>query len=185
MAPRPRTGWTPGVTPHGSREGAGLLLVYPRPAPTVLLTLRRSDLSVHAGQVSLPGGAVEPGEDALAAALREAEEEVGVDPSLIRPQGELTPLHIPASGFILRPIVATLREPPRLRPSEVEVERLLEVPLTDLQDRHRLRIERRQLLGQDSLVPYFDLSNEKVWGATAMVLAEFLSLLGRPPDPWC
>jgi 8-oxo-dGTP pyrophosphatase MutT (NUDIX family) len=186
MAPRPRPGWTPGAVPEDVRDGAGLILLYPVQGGRfhIVLTVRRHDLPQHAGQVSLPGGAVEPHEDPIAAALREAHEEVGIDPGAVTVLGRLTPLHIPASGFVLHAVVGHAAARPDLLPDPREVERILEVPLEDLGDPARVRVERRSLAGRAREVPYFDLEGEKVWGATAMVLAELLWLLGTPPDPW-
>jgi len=186
MAPRPRPGWYPGRTPpEGARDGAGLILLYPhRHHLHVVLTVRKRDLAQHAGQVSLPGGAVEPPEDPIAAALREAHEEVGVDPGAVTVLGRLTPLHIPASGFVLHAVVGHAAARPDLRADAREVERILEVPLDELRDPARVLVEQRRLVGRLREVPYFDVDGEKVWGATAMILAELLWLLGTPPDPF-
>ena len=143
-----------------------------------MLTVRAKHLPSHRGQVSFPGGAVEVGESVVEAALREAQEEVGVGPRVVRVAGELSPLHIPASGYVLHPVVAVASETPCFVAATGEVERVLEVPLEHLADRSRLRIERRLLRGLPCDVPYFDLEGEKVWGATAMVLAEFLGVMG-------
>jgi 8-oxo-dGTP pyrophosphatase MutT (NUDIX family) len=175
--------------PGDARDGAGLVLLYPvredgdHDHPSVLLTVRRDDLPNHAGQVSLPGGERESGESLAEAALREAEEEVRLDRSGVRVLGNLSPLHIPVSGFVLHPIVAHYGSRPSLRPDEHEVARVLEVPLRSLLDPSRARMERRHLGGTDYDVPYFAVGGEKVWGATAMVLAELLWLAGYPPDP--
>ena len=147
----------------------------------LLLTVRSSRLPSHAGQVSLPGGAVESGETLEHAALREAHEETGVEPARVRVVGRLTPLHIPVSGYVLHPVVGVTDERPDFRPADAEVDRLLEPGLADLLDpgciRHRPR--RRDGLFQD--VPYFALDGLEVWGATAMVLAEFLQIVATAP----
>jgi len=184
MAPRPRTGWRPGEWPDDSRHGGGLLLVYPGDgAPHVLLTLRDSGLAQHAGQVSLPGGAVEGEESYADAALREAQEEVGLDPSCVRLLGHLSPLHVPVSGFVIHPWAAVTHRRPEFTPDRREVARILEVPLEDLRDPYRQRLERRAGERGQFGIPYFDVDGERVWGATAMILSEFLCLLGSPPQP--
>jgi 8-oxo-dGTP pyrophosphatase MutT (NUDIX family) len=183
LAPRPRPGWKPGRLPGASRAGAALLLLY-GPGATLVLTLRARHLPSHRGQVSLPGGAVEPGETAETAALREASEEVGVDPAAVRLLGRLTPLHIPASGFVLQPVVGVVEARPALTPAPGEVERILEIPLAALVDPACVVVEPWPLRGEVCQVPYFHLDGERVWGATAMVLSEFLCALGAPPDPW-
>jgi 8-oxo-dGTP pyrophosphatase MutT (NUDIX family) len=185
MAPRPRPGWYPGEIPEGLREGAGLVILFPVGDQLhTVLTVRHDKLPQHAGQVSFPGGAREPDEALTEAALREGEEEVGLDPRSLRVLGCLSPLHIPASGFVLHPVVAHAHDRPALRPADGEVERILEVRIKDLRDPARIRAERRLLQDRYYDVPYFDVDGEKVWGATAMVLAELLWLLGTPPDPW-
>jgi 8-oxo-dGTP pyrophosphatase MutT (NUDIX family) len=185
MAPRPRPGWIPDTVPGDAREGAGLILLYPREnEPHLVLTVRRPDLPHHPGQVSLPGGAREPGEGRAEAALREAHEEVGVDPAAVRVLGELTRLHIPVSGFVLHPVVGRVDRRPALRPDDSEVARILEVSLRTLGSPSTLRRERRRHDGVDYDVPFFRVDGETVWGATAMVLAEFLTILGHPPSPF-
>ncbi len=174
--------------PRGDRhepiavEGGVLILLYPRGGePHVLLTLRTTALSRHRGQVSLPGGVVEPGETPLDAALREAEEEVAVVPSEVRILGALTPLVMPHTGFVLHPFVGIADRRPDLHPAEAEVARILEIPVAELRDASRIKLERRTLDGREYEVPYFDLDGEKVWGATAMVLSELLWMLDGPP----
>ncbi len=185
MAPRPRTGWQPGVSPSDCRPGAGLLLLYPKEGRAhLVLTVRESDLPQHAGQVSLPGGAVEGEETIAETALRESEEETGIDPSRVSILGCLSPLHIPVSGFILHPVIGTTDNRPELRRQRGEVARILEVPIDDLADPSRQAIERRTIASREYVIPFIDIDGFKVWGATAMVLAEFLTLLGSAPDPW-
>ena len=103
FAPQPqRPEWRAGHFPSDSRIAAGLLLLYPREYDVAVpLTVRASHLPRHAGQISLPGGAADPGETLAATALREASEEIGVDPAAVRILGELTPVHVVVSGFTL------------------------------------------------------------------------------------
>lgn len=182
MAPRPRWGWDPTRPPPGLRDGAALLLVYPvDEAAHVPLTVRSEGLRQHTGQVSLPGGRVDPGESIEAAALREAAEEVGVVPGAVEILGRLTSLQIPVSGYLLHPVVGVARERPRFRPAASEVSRIIEAPLSLLEQRATARSERRVLTrGEEAMeveVPYFDIDGEKVWGATAMILGEFLAIV--------
>lgn len=182
MAPIPRPGWTRDLIPPGARLAGGLLLLFPlRDRPHVLLTVRSRDLPNHKGQVSLPGGTLEAGEIPRDAALREAHEEAGIDPAHVRVLGELSPLYIPVSGFTLHPFVGAATERPAFRAEPGEVDRLLEVPLDRLRDPACLGRDERELLGRTRRVRYFDVEGERVWGATAMVLAEFLCLIGSPP----
>jgi len=183
MAPKPRAGWQPAVVPDDVRAAAALLLIYPREGrPHLALTVRAASLPQHSGQVSLPGGAVEPGETLEAAALREATEEVGLDAARVEVLGHLSPLHIPVSGFVLHPIVGVSRDRPVFRPDPHEVARVVEAPLALFADPHTVRLRLRTHQGRDYEVPYFAVDGEQVWGATAMVLGEFLWVLGCAPD---
>jgi 8-oxo-dGTP pyrophosphatase MutT (NUDIX family) len=173
-----REAWRTGVFPAESREAAALLLLYPHESGAALpLTVRASGLARHAGQISLPGGATDPGETLAHAALREAAEEIGVDPSDVRVLGELTPVHVLVSGFTLHPIVGITDRRPEFRAAPDEVEEILEVSLHDLRDASRIRQGTRIREGVAVEYPYFDLLGHQVWGATAMVLGEFICLL--------
>ena len=184
MAPRPRPNWDPGRVPENARPAAALALLYPRDEePVLLLTVRGADLPRHRGQVSLPGGAIEGVETVEAAALREANEEVGLDPSVVVVRGRLTPLHIPVSNYLLIPVVATADAAPSLRPCAREVERLIEVPIADLTAADAVRVVPRERDGQTYEVPLFQVGSDELWGATAMIVAELLAILGAPVNP--
>jgi 8-oxo-dGTP pyrophosphatase MutT (NUDIX family) len=177
LAPRPRREWPKGFSPDQIRAAAGLLLVYPAPDPRVVLTVRAETVR-HAGQVSLPGGVVDPGETFDQAALREAHEEVALDPQGVRVLGELSPIDIPVSGFRLHPIVATLDRQPALHPSDHEVARILSVSIDELSAPSAIIETERTRDGRTLQIPGFHVAGVEIWGATAMVLAEFLALLG-------
>ena len=187
LAPRPRRGWRPDHVPAGAQPAAGLVLLYLRgTAPHLLLTVRSGALPRHGGQVSLPGGRVEPAESIPAAALREAAEEVGVEPGRVRVLGKLSPLYLAVSDFVLHPVVGVAAAHPPFRPRAAEVGRVLEAPLAALLGA-RGRPRRGFICRRETLVraPYFALCGERVWGATAMILAELLTVLGAAPaDPW-
>ena len=131
--------------------------------------------------MSLPGGAIEGGETPEEAALREACEEVGLDSRVVVVRGRLTPLHIPVSNYVLTPVVATAEAAPPLRPCEREVERLIEAPIARLIADDALRVVRKERDGQTYEVPLFQLGEDELWGATAMVVAELLAVLAEDP----
>ena len=179
LAPIPRREWPAGFNPARIRNAAGLLLIFPRDHDAhIVLTVRAGTLGRHSGQVSLPGGVIDPGETFEHAALREAHEEVSLQPEGVRVLGALTPLDIPVSGFRLHPIVAAIDAPPVLAPSDREVARILEVPVALLMNDRHLRSTVGVRDGHELRVPAFHVAGEEIWGATAMVLAEFLVLLG-------
>ena len=114
FAPRPaRKGWEPDQQPAGARQAAALILLYEVDGALVLpLTVRRDDLPHHPGQVSLPGGAIDPGEPAELAALREAHEEIGVIPDDVRMIGSLSTLNVIVSNFVVRPFIGVASHRP-------------------------------------------------------------------------
>lgn len=182
MAPSPRVGWDPLKVPDGTRTGAALVLVYPHNDTFVMpLTVRASSLRNHTGQVSLPGGRVDEGETIEAAALREAEEEIGVARGSVRVLGRLTPLHIPVSNFLLHPVVGFVPARPQFLRAEWEVARIIEPTLAQLREPATIKREvRHRTTAGETIqidVPFYDVDSEKVWGATAMVLAEFCAIL--------
>jgi 8-oxo-dGTP pyrophosphatase MutT (NUDIX family) len=179
FAPSPGTrGWRAGEFPVGARVAAALLCLYPAESGVAIpLTVRALTLARHAGQISLPGGATDPGETLAQAALREASEEIGLDPSSVRVLGELTPIHVLVSGFTLHPVVGVTDVRPTFRAAPGEVEAIVEVSLEDLQDASRIKTGTRQREGIDVDYSYLDLGGHQVWGATAMILGEFIQLL--------
>jgi 8-oxo-dGTP pyrophosphatase MutT (NUDIX family) len=174
----PRPGWGAGDMPADARRAAVLVLLYPLDNDVAVpLTVRASGLARHAGQISLPGGAADEGETLAQAALRETSEEIGVDPATVRVLGELTPVHVLVSGFTLHPVVGVTDERPAFIAAPGEVDEIVEVPVADLRDASRIRRGTRVREGVAVEYPYFDLRGHQVWGATAMVLGEFITLL--------
>lgn len=180
-----RKGWRPEMQPPDARRAAALLLLYPDHGQVRLpLTVRRHDLPQHAGQVSLPGGRIDPGESPIQAALRETHEELGVPPERVRVLGPLSSLWVVVSNHLLFPFVGVTDVRPDFRPAPKEVAALLEIGLPDLYDPARLGWSRHSREGIIVDYPHFDLAGHHTWGATAMILGEFGSLFEpefRPP----
>jgi len=179
LAPVPPRQWPSGFDPAGLRHAAGLLLLFPFHSHAhIVVTLRADTLGRHGGQISLPGGVVEPGETLEQAALREAHEEIGLAAHLVTPLGALTPVDIHVSGFRLHPIVGASEERPSLRAADGEVARVIEIPVAELLDPAALTWHSVRRDGQTYRVPTLMAQGAEIWGATAMVMAEFLWLLG-------
>ena len=171
------------ATPEDARVACVLALLYPKDKEwhTVLI-LRRSnnENDRHKGQVSFPGGQLEDSDPSLeAGALREAEEEVGVLADQVEILGRLTELYIPVSNFLVHPFVGYTTSLPDFKPQLSEVKEILEIPLAKLTDPNTvsqtdIKIGKNITLKR---VPFFNLNNKVVWGATAMMLNEFLEVV--------
>ena len=163
------------------RRAAVLVPILSGPEPAILLTKRTPHLSSHAGQVAFPGGRIDPTDrSAEAAALREAEEEIGLDPALVSLLGRL-PDQDTGTGFRITPIVGLLPPDPPLSPAPAEVEALLHLPFSVLLD--PAAPQRRQSMLRGRLREYWVWPHPEhdIWGATATILVR-LALVLRGPD---
>jgi 8-oxo-dGTP pyrophosphatase MutT (NUDIX family) len=179
----PQTGLRqrPRAEPGEAREGAVLMLLYQSvDGPRLILIKRCDDLPHHPGQIAFPGGRREDGESLLQTALRETEEEVGVSPAAVTVLGSLTPIYIPPSDFEVYPFVGWHDGGrPAFQPDPREVAELIEVDLAYLRDPAARSHETWWLREEPVEVPYFSLPPHKIWGATAIILCEFLARLER------
>jgi 8-oxo-dGTP pyrophosphatase MutT (NUDIX family) len=181
MAPMPRITIRTAETPGQPRQGGVMIILYNILDQThLVLTRRRDDLNSHAGQISFPGGRREEGETIQTTAFREAYEEIGIAPEELALLGRLSHLYIPPSDYEVHPFVAWHKNGrPTFTPQETEVAEILEVPLSHLLDPTTRQQETWQIRGYELEVPYYLVSGHKVWGATAMMLSEFLDRLEK------
>ncbi len=163
------------------RLAAVLLLLYPKNNQWHTVFIKRNEYpGHHSGQVSFPGGKRDGNDkDMAGTALREAKEETGIDESEIRLAGPLSPLHIPVSGFHVHPFVGMLFNTPCFSPDSTEVQYLIETPVRNLLNPATRRVTTMVIRGNEVRVPFYQVKGETVWGATAMILAEFLSLCSQ------
>ena len=160
------------------RKAAVLALIYPRDDHLhLLLTVRPEHLTDHPGQIAFPGGGLEGDESLVDAALREAEEEVALDPTRVDILGSLTPLYVPPSNFCVHPFVGFCRDLPPLHPNEDEVHALLHISLEELFASGSITSERWVLHGKEIDVPMYRYASYRIWGATAMMLSELQTVL--------
>jgi 8-oxo-dGTP pyrophosphatase MutT (NUDIX family) len=160
------------------REAAVLVALFHKAGEAcVLLTRRCADLRHHAGQISFPGGRIDSDdEDSLAAALREAEEEVGLSRRHVDVLGRLSETLVVVTGFRLTPWVGSVPYPYPYRPHPGEVDEILEVPLAELARPGSHRTETREAYGMLHEVHFFALGKDTIWGATARILDELLGV---------
>jgi len=164
--------------PAGVRQAAVMALLYrDQGGWRFPLVIRPRSMAAHAGQISLPGGVIDPDETDREAAQRELEEELGVPPAGVRLLGRLSTLHLFVTQFEITPWVASIDARPLWHPSPAEVSQLLEVPLDCLADPtcygHHVRGKR----GVQFLAPHIQCGPHHIWGATAMILAELAAVL--------
>ena len=177
------------------RKASVLILLYPRAGEDYIIFTRRTDtVEHHKGQISLPGGSQDDTDrDAVHTALRETEEELGVDPSLIEVIATLREVYVPVSGFVITPVVARLKPDevveaehyPIFKPNPHEVAELIEVPLSALLDDaiHRTEIRTRNDITYH--IHYYTYGPYEIWGATGRIIYEFINWLSNRTDsPW-
>ena len=173
-ARRPRA-----VQVEGARDAAVLIPIVRMPEPTLIFTRRTDTLSSHKGQISFPGGSIDPSDaDPAAAALREAQEEIGLDPRAVSVVGQLDDLETLVSGFVVTPVIGWLPERPQLTPNPVEVAEIIEAPLADLTD--EIRREPGFMHGDRRYPTEAWVWNDHViWGVTARILRIFIERLAH------
>lgn len=158
-------------------QAAVLVLFYPSDGKIHLVFIKRNEYDgPHSAQISFPGGAREAGDPSLKdTAIREAREEVGINGE-IEVLGSLTPLHIPVSNFMVYPYLGWLKETPAFHPDPTEVQYVIEAPLDGLMDPANCDSETLYHHAMPSEAPFYRIGEEKIWGATAMILSEVLQL---------
>ena len=171
------------LNPPACRQAGVLVLLYPRDGRLHFPLTRRPDsVEFHKGQISLPGGSQENGESLCQTALREAQEEIGVDAASVEVIGQLSQLYVPPSNFCIQPFVGYVAQRPNFRTEVVEVAELIEAPLHALLDSATVHVEDWELRGSLWPIPFYQFGPHKVWGATAMILSEFVAMLGGMQD---
>ena len=161
-----------------STQAAVLILLYLADNEIYFfLTKRTDELKNHKGQISLPGGKQEGNEKLIDTALRETQEEIGINKTSISIIGTITPLFVPVTGFMIYPFIGYSLNKLNPKPDPVEVATIFSVNISDLLNKENRTTEKRNIRGYDVQVPYFKLNDYQVWGATSMILSEFRDLI--------
>ncbi|WP_373511929.1 CoA pyrophosphatase [Persicitalea sp.] len=163
-----------------TRKSAVLVLFYPHKGEIyVPLILRPAYDGVHSGQMAFPGGRFEPtDENLIRTAKREAQEEIGLRLTDVQVEGVLSEIFIPPSNFFVLPVVAHIPYRPDFFPDPREVEKVLEVPLREIEDKSIIGSSEIKVAENYIQAPHYLVQNYKVWGATAMMISELLDILG-------
>lgn len=164
------------------RRAAVLLLLYPAAdgTETIVFTRRTESLPTHAGQISLPGGSVDPTDAGpAAAALREAEEELGIPAAEVAVIGTLPAVHTVVSNYLITPVIGRMQSRPAFRPNPAEVDEVIEIPLAGLRDPAIYRRETRATAHGPHDIHYYHYGPYTIWGATARILQLFLEDCGK------
>ncbi|HSN14759.1 MAG TPA: CoA pyrophosphatase [Anaeromyxobacteraceae bacterium] len=165
------------LPPGGFTPAAALVPLHEKDGePHLVLTRRPNHMRLHPGQLSVPGGHIEPGEEPLQAALREANEEIGLATADVDVLGRLSETIVLASGYRLTPWVASVPYPYPYVPAPDEVDAIIHVPLAALDRPGAHRAVPRRAYGMDLDVHYFAIDGETLWGATARIVWELLSV---------
>jgi len=162
------------------KEGGVLILLYEEDGVVKFPLIERQDYDgIHSGQISLPGGKKENADgDLVQTALRETEEEIGISRSEVRVLGSLTQFFVGASNYDILPVIGMLSIAPEFEPDQREVKEIITPPIIDLLDSEKRRTKDIKVRNGYMLSsPYFDLESKMVWGATAMMLSELVSVL--------
>jgi 8-oxo-dGTP pyrophosphatase MutT (NUDIX family) len=168
------------VVPRGPLVPAAVLVpIVDRGEPYLAFAKRTDRVGQHRGQISFPGGRVDPGDaSALEAALRECEEEVGLPRAAVEPLGILDDTETVATQYVITPFVGLVREPVAWQPDGEEIEKVIEVPYAALVADGSFRMEWWERDGVRRPIYFFDYHGETIWGATARILRHYLDLLG-------
>jgi len=165
----PLAGDLPELRAEASMQAAVLIAVTDRLEPGVLLTVRREHMRTHAGQIAFPGGRIDPGEGAVEAALREAQEEILLDPNVVDVVGTIEPYRT-VTGYVVTPVIAVVPPDLPIEPHEQEVADWFEAPLAFLLDPQNQR--RESALFQGRQRHYYEIvwNGRRIWGATAAMI---------------
>ena len=179
----PNTRFTGSVMPDKeiAKASAVLILIYPKNGSLHIPFILRPEYDgAHSGQVSLPGGKAEPNDpDISYTALRETYEEIGIDISRMNLLGRLSEIYIPNSNFVVHPFIGYLSQTPTFTPDPFEVQSVIEADLYDLLQPETVSVFEKEKNGHHIIAPYFNIENNKIWGATAMIISEFKEVIAN------
>jgi 8-oxo-dGTP pyrophosphatase MutT (NUDIX family) len=181
MSPSFRAGVGFPTSPNSrTRQSAVLISIYPDNGIAKTILIKRTVYKgAHSGQVSFPGGKMDSSDKSIIdTALREANEEVGIDQKSVEVLGSITPLFIPVSNLLVTPVIGVINEKPHsFYPNLHEVEYIIDAFLNDFKDPNKISEKTIKVAGFIPIIaPFYSINNEFVWGATAMIISEFTEI---------
>ncbi len=162
-----------------TRNSAVLIIIYSNNGKAESILIKRTTYNgAHSGQISFPGGKQDDYDKSLTdTAIREAYEEIGINPDDVKILGSLTPLYIPVSNHMVLPVLGTITELGKLKTNSKEVEYAIKFPLEVLTNPKTVSVKTLYINGKEIVAPYFNIQNEMVWGATAMIISELAEII--------
>ena len=154
-----------------------ILLFFQNDDWNFFLTKRSQNVNNHKGQISLPGGVHEENESLQETAIRETEEEIGIPSQDIQLIGRLSPFYVPVSNFKISPFVGWIKKGPQIKTFDREVEKVFSISINKFILKSTQKVKYDKLNGEMVKIPYFDIDNEMVWGATSIILSEFKNII--------
>ena len=178
MAPGIRNYFKPN---EKTRKAGVLILLYPKNQDLYISFIQRTKYNgPHSGQISFPGGKLEKSDkNIIETALRESHEEIGINPRMVNIIGQLTPLHIPISNFIVYPVIGIYKDAPTFKADPNEVEKIIEIKLQDLINPDNCTSKEFKYGDLSFVAPIYNPNKLTIWGATAMILSEFLEIINK------
>ena len=163
------------------RKAGVLILLYPKNQELYIALIQRTEYNgPHSGQISFPGGKSEHNDkDIIDTALRESQEEIGINPKMVNIFGQLTPLHVPISNFIVYPVIGVYKTTPAFKADPTEVKKVIEIKLQDLLNPKNCTSKKFKYGDLSFVAPIYNPDNNTIWGATAMMLSEFLEVVKK------
>ena len=164
-----------------SRKAGVLILLYPKDQELFIVLIQRTEYNgPHSGQISFPGGKSERNDkNIIDTALRESQEEIGINPKMVNIFGQLTPLHVPISNFIVYPVIGMYKTTPVFKADSTEVKKVIEIRLQDLLNPKNCTSKEFKYGDLSFEAPIYNPDNTTIWGATAMILSEFIDVVRK------
>ena len=162
------------------KDAAVLIALFNEKGSWKIPLIRRvEDGKIHSGQIALPGGKIEEGETKVKAAVREANEEIGIKSKDVEIIGTLSELVIPVSGYRVLPVIGKIKKDTEFKKNPKEVQEIFIIEIDELKKESVIKSEERTFNGVNVRIPFYEVKEGKIWGATAMILSELIEIINE------